>query len=304
MHSPSLLPTNPLNPPPFPLSSLCPGFDSDSAGQQQFVRVGYDMRQQHHQQQRHHHPRSANQRPALIPAAAAADLMTQSLIDWPDDETSPSAASSLHSRSHHHHAQQQQHHHHQQQQQQRICRRMKAVQLTDSGLVLSPQDAASLPAYPQGRRYFVSASSSQKTSPGEMPGYFFQSQVSCPPHLGGKCAPEDAIWAEAGPGVFEYQTAPAQAYPGQAYMFWPPHSQHIMGGRRRRHHQASHHSTQPIIVPATDAPFQVEKRSLSTKGGAVVGHNGRPQVLVTGRQGSKRGQDLDSLASLPIEEQP
>lgn len=276
------------------------------------MRVGYDMRQhpaasRHH---RHHHqhplPNSTNQRAAFAAAAASADAMTQSLIEWPPEDTAPQSASSSSSLQ-------------QQQQQQRICHRMRAVHLTErhphSGIVLSAQAAASLPVYHQGgRRYFVSASSSNKTSPGEVPGtYFLQSQVSCPPHLlGGKMTAaavtttaDDAIWTDAGT-MLEYQTAPAlQAYPRQPYMFWPGPPQLVNGGRRRRNHHSnglsSHHSTQPIIVPAGEMTSYPGECS---KSGSIVGHGARPQVLVTGRQKSKHSDDLASLASLPVEEQP
>ncbi|VDD75133.1 unnamed protein product [Mesocestoides corti] len=247
--------------------------------------MGCELRQHPVAHSNAHHQRlsGANQRQALAAAAVAnADLMTQSLIDWPgcDDTTSASGL-------------------HHQRQQQRICHRMKAVHLTDSGLVLSPQDATSLPVYHHGRRIFFSSSSSNKTSPGDMPpgGYFFQSQVSCPPHLGGKINVDEAVWADG--SVFEYQTAPAHAYPGQAYMLWPPHQ--FVSGRRRRNQ--NHHPTQPIIVPTGDeSALPIEKRSTSVKSG--VGHNGRPQVLVTGRHRSKRAADLAALVSLPVEEQP
>ncbi|KAM7541421.1 hypothetical protein Aperf_G00000020394 [Anoplocephala perfoliata] len=268
--------------------------DNDSAGQ--FVRMGCDVQQQRQHphssaQHHHHHQRSsgANQRKALAAAVANADVMTQSLIDWPGCDDTSSASSNLQ----------------RQQQQQRICQRMKAVHLTDSGLVLSPQDAASLPVYHHGRRIFFSSSSSNTTSPGDVPpggggGFFFQSQVSCPPHLGGKVNADDAVWTDG--RVFEYQTAPVHAYPGHTYMVWPQH-QLVSGQRRRRHQNSHHHPTQPIIVPAgDDDPFLMEKRSTSTK--VAVPHSGRPQVLVAGHNRGKKAADLSTLVSLPVEEQP
>ncbi|KAH9286467.1 SH2 domain-containing adapter protein F [Echinococcus granulosus] len=254
---------------------------NESAGQ--FVRVGCDVR--HHpsarSSARHQRPSGANQRKALAAAAVAnADMMTQSLINWPGCDDASSNSSNLHD----------------QRQQQRICRRMKAVHLTDSGLVLSPQDATSLPVY-HGRHVFFSSSSSNTTSPGDVPpggGYFFQSQVSCPPHIGAKMSADEGVWADG--RVFEYQTAPAQAY-----MVWPQHQ--LVSGQRRRQQNHYHHPTQPITVPTGDeAGFPMERRSTSTKVG--VPHSGRPQVLVTGRNRGKRAADLAALVSLPVEEQP
>ncbi|VDK36581.1 unnamed protein product [Taenia asiatica] len=260
---------------------------NESAGQ--FVRVGCNVRQHpgSRSSARHQRPSGANQHKALAAAAvASADVMTQSLIDWPGCDDTSSNSSGLHN----------------QRQQQRICRRMKAVHLTDSGLVLSPQDATSLPVY-HGRHVFFPSSSSNTTSPGDVPpggGYFFQSQVSCPPHLGGKMSADDGVWADG--RVFEYQTAPAHAYPAQAYMVWRQH-QLVSGQRRRRQQNHYHHPTQPIIVPAGDeAAFPMEKRSTSTK--ISVPHNGQPQVLVSGRNHGKRAADLAALVSLPVEEQP
>lgn len=260
--------------------------------------MGCDLRQQHpvaRPSTHHQRPSGANQHKALTAAAAAAavanpDMMTQSLIDWPGCDDNPSLAVS-------------DSHHQRQQQQQRICRRMKAVHLNDSGFILSPQDPNSLPLYHHGRRVFFSSSSSNTTSPGDVPpsgGYFFQSQVSCPPHLGGKINADETVWADG--RMFEYQTAPAHAYPGQTYMLWPQH-QFVSGQRRRRHQNHHHHPTQPIIVPARDeGAFQSEKRSTSTK--VAVPQSGRPQILVTGRNHGKRAADLAALVSLPVEEQP
>lgn len=237
------------------------------------------------QQHQQHHQRSsgANQRKAFA-TVANPDMMTQSLIDWPGCDDSSTVSSNL--------------------QQHRICRRMKAVHLTDSGLVLSPQDAASLPVYHHGRRIFFSSSSSNTTSPGDMPsngGFFLQSQVSCPPHLGGKMNADDAVWTDG--RVFEYQTAPVHAYPGQTYMLWPQHQ--LVSGQRRRRHQNNHHHhpTQPITVPTgDDGAYPMDKRSTAAK--VAVPHSGRPQVLVTGRNRGKRAADLAALVSLPVEEQP
>ncbi|VDO11578.1 unnamed protein product [Rodentolepis nana] len=261
----------------------CDGNDSSGQFMQQSRSIRHRSSMQQHQQ---HHQRSsgANQRKAFA-AVANPELMTQSLIDWPGCDDSSTASSNL--------------------QQHRICRQMKAVHLTDSGLVLSPQDAASLPVYHHGRRIFFSSSSSNTTSPGEMPsngGFFFQSQVSCPPHLGGKVNTDDAVWTDG--RVFEYQTAPVHAYPGQTYMLWPQHQ--LVSGQRRRRAQNSHHHhhpTQPIIVPAgDDGSYPMDKRSTGAK--VAVPHNGRPQVLVTGRNRGKRAADLAALVSLPVEEQP
>ncbi|VUZ48585.1 unnamed protein product [Hymenolepis diminuta] len=259
------------------------GCGNDSSGQ--FMQQSRSIRQRSSMQQhQQHHQRSsgANQRKAFG-TVANPDMMTQSLIDWPGCDDG-STVSNL--------------------QQHRICRRMKAVHLTDSGLVLSPQDAASLPVYHHGRRIFFSSSSSNTTSPGDMPsngGFFLQSQVSCPPHLGGKMNADDTVWTDG--RVFEYQTAPVHAYPGQTYMLWPQHQ--LVSGQRRRRHQNNHHHhpTQPITVPTgDDRAYPMDKRSTAAK--VAVPHSGRPQVLVTGRNRGKRAADLAALVSLPVEEQP
>lgn len=333
----------------FVISFILTGFESGSVNQ--FVRLGYDIRSagngrgsqklinnkvSYHQNPHQFAKPTFQRQPVvsqrllsesgvLVEPGEMPESMTQSLI-MPSAEDEGEMTEEG-----------------QKSQQLRMCRRMQAVHLSDSGVVLSPTD------YPQSQRrpgrvqrvlISKSASSSDaqihnmsqsvwlphdmewvtdgQTQSSELRspqddgmGRLLQTQISCPSSYNGIQGSMPS-WGDASGSEFdptsemllEYrnsQTEPGH-FPGQSYMMWPP----VMGnGRRRRGH---HPTTQPIIVPSldqTDRAF-VGKRSVGQRSASksAIGQNGRPQALISGRQRIKQRQELSTLASLPIEEQP